>query len=94
VRDFQSQQKISFSRDLWIAKLGAATFAQIVMMQGGGRGAGRIGDGRGNNWSNSAPSSGAASGDKSLQQGQQAVAPPIEPYVANMMHQMVEALKV
>jgi hypothetical protein len=69
-------------------------FAQIVMMQVGGRGAGRIGDGRGNNWSNSAPSSGAASGDKSLQQGQQAMAPPIEPYVANMMHQMVEALKV
>jgi hypothetical protein len=79
--------KISFSRDLWSAKSGAATFAQIVMMQGGGRGAGRIGARRGNNQSNSAPS-GAVSGYKSLQQWQQAVAPPIEPYVANMMQQM------
>jgi hypothetical protein len=28
------------------------------------------------------------SGDKIVQQGQQAVAPPIKPYVANMMQQM------
>jgi hypothetical protein len=79
--------KICFLRDLWSAKWGAATFAQVMKMQGGGRGAGRIGAGRGSNGSNSAPS-GAVSRDKILQQSQQAVAPPIEPYVANMMQQM------
>jgi hypothetical protein len=79
--------KISFARDLWRAKLGAATFAQVVKMQGGGRGSGRTGAGRGNNRSNPAPSR-AMSGDKVPQQGQQAAVPSIEPFVSNMMQQM------
>jgi hypothetical protein len=78
--------KISFSSDLWSAKSGAATFAQVVKMQGGGRRAGRTGSGRGGTHSNSAPF-GVMSGDKP-QQGQQAVVPPIELFVSNMMQQM------
>jgi hypothetical protein len=74
--------KISFARDLWSTKSGAATFAQAVM-QGGGRGSGRTGAGRGNR-SNPVPS-GAMSGDKIPQQGQQAAAASIEPFVSNMM---------
>jgi hypothetical protein len=56
-------------------------------MQGGGKGSGRTGAGRGNNRSNPAPS-GVMSGDKIPQQGQQAAAPSIEPFVSNMMQQM------
>jgi hypothetical protein len=78
--------KISFARDLWSTKSGAATFAQAVML-GGGRGSGRIGAGRGNNHSNPVPS-GAMSGDKNPQHGQQAAAPSIESFVSNMMQQM------
>jgi hypothetical protein len=79
--------KISFARDLWSAKSGAATFAQVVKMQGGRRGSGRTGAGRGNNRSNPAPS-GAMSGDKVPQQGHQAAVPSIKPFVSNMMQQM------
>jgi hypothetical protein len=76
--------QISFARDLWSAKSGAATFAQVVKMQGGGRGSGRTGAGRGNSRSNSAPSR-AMSGDKVPQQGRQAAVPSVEPFVSNMM---------
>jgi hypothetical protein len=49
--------KTSLSRDLWSVKIGVATFAQVVEMIGGGRGAGRTRAGRGNNQTKLAPSS-------------------------------------
>jgi hypothetical protein len=38
---------ISYSKDLWRREAGSATFAEVVKMVGGGRGAGKVGQGRG-----------------------------------------------